>query len=299
MRGFLFVALATTLLGRAVPSEAQDAQALRERYAALRTELADSAFGRALHIESSEGAREHKGAIYAVIDEPFELLGTELRRAAQWCDVLILEPNVKNCEPSGSGAETLSIFVTREPTDPPENASRSDFGQEVAASGADYLRLALGAKEGPFGTNDYRIRLEATPLDPNRTFVHLAYSYTVRGAARVGMQIYLATSGRNKVGFSVIDRTPDGRPVYIGGARGIVERNAVRYFLALEAYLATLDAPAAERVERRMRAFHAGLERYPRQLHELGLGEYLDIKRGDTLRAAAGATGDVRKEYPR
>jgi hypothetical protein len=66
--------------------------------------------------------------------------------------------------------------------------------------------------------------------------------------------------------------------------RGVVERNTMRYYLALEAYLGTLDAPAPQRVDKRLRAFHAGLERYPQQLHELELAEYLEIKRRDVSR---------------
>ena len=55
----------------------------------------------------------------------------------------------------------------------------------------------------------------------------------------------------------------------------------MRYYLALEAYLGTLEAPVAERLEKRLRAVHAALERYSRQLHELELAEYLEIKRSD------------------
>jgi hypothetical protein len=271
--------LALSLFGLAIPVEAQDAQALRSRHAAMRAELADSPFGRPLHVESSESGSSHKGAVYAVVDEPFKLVGAALRDARQWCDVLVLLPNVKSCEASNADAEALSLFVARTPTDPLEEAYRTDFAYAVPAAASDYLHVGLGAKEGPFGTTDYRIRLEATPLDAQRTFLHLAYSYAVRGTARMGMQMYLATSGRNKVGFSVVDHTPDGRPVYVRGVRGVVERTTMRNYLALEAYLASLEAPPGERMERRLRAFHAGLERYPRQLHELELDEYLDIKR--------------------
>jgi hypothetical protein len=144
--------------------------------------------------------------------------------------------------------------------------------------------VALNSPQGLFGTRDYRIQLEAAPLDRNRTFLHLAYSYTLRGTSRMGMNMYLASSGRDKVGFSVVDRTPEGQPVYVGGVRGVVERNTMRYYLALEGYLGTLDAPPAERMEERLRAFHAGLERYPLQLRELELAEYLEIKRRDASR---------------
>jgi hypothetical protein len=278
MRACLLTSMALMLLAFAIPVQAQDAHALRERHAALRAQLADNPFGRPLYVESSDSSGEHKGAIYAVIEQPFRHVGAALHRAAQWCDVLILQANVKDCE-AANGGETLSLFVARRPADPPERAYRVDFGYDVRTAGADYLRVALDSPEGPFGTTDYRIRLEAAPLDPDRTFLHLAYSYTLRGAARMGMQMYLATSGRDKVGFSVAERTPDGRLVYVGGVRGVVERSTMRYYLALEAYLGTLDAPAAERVEKRLRAFHAGLERYPLQLRELELAEYLQIKR--------------------
>jgi hypothetical protein len=284
MRARLFAAALTSVLLFALPVEAQDARTLHARHAALRVELADNPFGRPLVVESSEGSGEHKGAVYAVIEQPFKRVLAGLRNSSQWCEVLILQANVKNCEASTRGAEGLAIFVARKPTDSPGQAYRVAFGYEALAADADYLHVALNAPEGPLGTTDYRILLEATPLDASRTFLHLAYSYTLRSSARMGMNMYLATSGRDKVGFSIANRTPEGKPVYVGGVRGVVERNTMRYYLALEAYLATLDAPAAERVERRLRAFHAGLQRYPKQLHELELAEYLEIKRRDAAR---------------
>lgn len=285
MRARRFAAsIVSTFLAAALSAEAQDARSLRARHEALRAELADNPFGRPLHVESSETSGEQRGAIYAVIEQPFKRVVTGLRHAAQWCEVLILQANVKNCEASNRAAEALAIFVARKPTDSPGQAYRVDFGYQAQAAGTDYLHVALDAPEGPLGTTDYRIRLEATPLDASRTFLHLAYSYTLRASARLGMNMYLATSGRDKVGFSTASRTPEGKPVYVGGVRGVVERNTMRYYLALEAYLNTLDAPAVERVDKRLREFHAGLERYPKQLRELELAEYLEIKRRDTAR---------------
>lgn len=256
---------------------------MRARHAALRAQLADNPFGRPLHVESSESSGAHQGAIYAVIAQPFGRVAPALRSAAQWCEVLILQANVKHCE-APNGGDILSLFVGRKAADSLERAYRADFRYEVPVAASDYLHVALHAPEGPLGTTDYRIRLEATPLDEKRSFLHLAYSYTLRGTARMGMNMYLGTSGRDKVGFSVVERTAEGRPVYVGGVRGMVERNTMRYYLALEAYLGTLDAPAPQRVDKRLRAFHAGLERYPQQLHELELAEYLEIKRRDVSR---------------
>src|SRR5262245_51776267 len=116
MRAGLRDVLPWLLLALATAAEAQDAQALRARHAALRGELADNPFGRPLHVESSENGSEHKGAVYAVLEQPFSRVATALRGPAQWCEVLILQANIKDCEASDRrGAEALSIFVARNP----------------------------------------------------------------------------------------------------------------------------------------------------------------------------------------
>src|SRR5688572_611796 len=157
MRALLRNSTALVFLALAIPIQAQDAQALRERHEVLRTELADNPFGRPLHVESGENGSEHRGAVYAVIEQPFKLVGPALRRAAQWCDVLILQANVKNCEASNGGSETLSLFVARKPTDRLDQAYRTDFSYAVRSASDDYLHVALHAPEGPLGTTDYRI----------------------------------------------------------------------------------------------------------------------------------------------
>jgi hypothetical protein len=66
--------------------------------------------------------------------------------------------------------------------------------------------------------------------------------------------------------------------VHVGGIQGVAERNTMRYFLAIEAFLATPSAAPGPRPEERLRLFHAALERYPAQLHETTLAEYLAMK---------------------
>jgi hypothetical protein len=53
----------------------------------------------------------------------------------------------------------------------------------------------------------------------------------------------------------------------------------MRCFLAIEAFLAPVSLAPGRRLEERLRLFHAALERYPAQLHETGLDEYLALKR--------------------
>ena len=69
----------------------------------------------------------------------------------------------------------------------------------------------------------------------------------------------------------------DGKPILVSGVRGIVERNAVRYYLAIQAYLD--ESPAPEYYERRLARWYDLTERYATQLHELERTEYLQYKR--------------------
>ena len=165
-----------------------------------------------------------------------------------------------------------------------DQAYQVDFIYRGIAQTPDYLKIVLTADAGPLSTRDYRVALEAVPLDNGGTFIHLTYSYRYGFAAQLAMQAYLATIGRGKVGFTMASMQSDGQPLYIGGMRGVVERNTMRYFLAIEAYLGALSVPPPARVEKGLRDWFAGIERYPRQLHELEENEYLDMKRKEFVR---------------
>ncbi|WP_119288887.1 hypothetical protein [Azohydromonas sediminis] len=117
----------------------------------------------------------------------------------------------------------------------------------------------------------------------------MTYAYRHGALARVAMSTYLATIGRDKVGFTVVGRRSDGRPVYVGGLRGIVERNALRYHYAIEALLATSTLPPAQQPEARLQTWWALVERHPRQLKELERDEYLAMKRRELARMQATA----------
>jgi hypothetical protein len=277
----LLAGAATGLAACAPAAHAGEAQTLQARYAALEPALAHSPFGRPLLLESrSSDGGATRGDVDAVVEQPFERVAAALRQAQSWCRIFILQTNVKRCAAQGRAPdEQLQVGVARRHTDAVDEAHAVDFRYEAALPEPDYLSVSLAADEGPVGTRDYRLRLAATPLDARRTFVHLAYAYEMGLAARLATRAYLATAGRNKVGFSVVGRDAQGRPVLAGGVRGIAERNTLRYFLAIESFLATLDAAPAQRLEQRLRRFHAALERYPAQLHELALDDYLAQKR--------------------
>lgn len=281
----LLAALCATGLARA-----QDAASLRTRHAALKEQLAHNQFQRPLVIESNQTDGDLKGDVFSVVELPHALISAALQGTDHWCDILMVHLLVKDCRASVAGpAPALSLAVARTWNQSLADAHRIDFHYKLVAATSDYLHVQLNADAGPMGTKNYRLMLEAVPLDAKRTFVHMSYSYGYGFAARMAMEGYLATLGRNKVGFSITGRGSDGKPVYMGNVRGVVERNTMRYYLAIEAYLGALALPPAERVERRMQDWYASIERYPRQLHEIELNEYLEMKRKEVQRQQASA----------
>lgn len=281
------LALSLALAGLAClsPARAQDAATLRARHDSLREKLADNPFQRPLVLESTQASGDLTGEVYAVVDQPFGVVGPALQGMDHWCDLLILHLNVKGCSFAGKPpAEVLSLVVGRKFDQPLDDGYKVDFAYGTPAASADYLRVQMSAETGPMGTRNYRLALEAVPLDDTHSFVHMSYAYAYGTAARLAMQAYLATAGRDKIGFSVTGKGEDGKPVYIKGVRGVVERNTMRYYLAIEAYLGSLAAPPAEQQERRLRDWFAATERHAAQLREMDRDEYLTMKRSEVQR---------------
>ncbi|HTP46812.1 MAG TPA: hypothetical protein VMQ50_07830 [Casimicrobiaceae bacterium] len=288
MRHIADILLLATALFYVLGAHPQDASTLRARETALREQLASNQFHQPLVVESTQTDGALKDDVYAVITQPYSFVGQALNGTDHWCDILMLHLNVKNCRPRGSGPEgRLSVAVGRKFDQPLELTSPVEFTYHVAVSDPDYLEVLLDADAGPLGTKNYHFVFEAVPLDANSSFVHMSYSYAYGMMARVAMHAYLATIGRDKVGFSVVGHGPDGTPVYVGSVRGVVERNTMRYYLAIKAYLNAYTLPATEQAETRLRDWFAAVERYPRQLHELERDEYLSMKRRELARQQA------------
>ena len=285
LRPLVFAAALLAGFVRAEPPQPDFAADLRARYEEYRGALERNDFGKPLRLLSTEDSGSNKGEVYAVVDTPFSTVAAGFANAAQWCDVLILPFNTKHCRAAEEGGKTLLLVrVGRKSSQPAEEASRLDFRYQAETRRTDYFRSTLEAPKGPVGTKDYRIALEAIPLDARRTFIHLSYSYGFGTMSRLAMAAYLGTAGRDKIGFTLSGKDDAGKPVYIGGLRGATERNAMRYFLAIEAYLGSLSAPERERVAKRLADWFAATERYPRQLHEMDRAEYLAMKEKETQR---------------
>ena len=258
---------------------------LRAKYAELGKQLLNNQFQRALYLDSMESSHDLKGEIYAVVDYPFAAVNVALNNPAHWCDVLILHMNVKYCHASSNKADTvLTVDLGRKYDQPLADAYRVEFNYRGVITTPDYFAVELNAENGPLSTRDYRIWIEATPLESGRTFLHFTYAYAFGFTGRLAMQGYLMTLGSDKVGFTVIGKQPNGPPAYIQGVRGVVERNTMRYYLAIDAYLAALTAPPEDQLEKRIQHCYNATDRYARQLHEVERNDYLEMKRKEYQR---------------
>ena len=275
------------VLAFATPALAFDAGSLRSKHAALTDKLANNQFGHPLVLESTETAGDLRGDVYAVVDHPFAMVQQALQSIDHWCDILILHLNVKRCR-SNSGGKMLALNVGRKFDQPLEDAYELEFAWQLAATAPDYLLVQLSAAQGPLSTKNYRIVVEAIPIDARRSMVHMSYAYGYGFAARVALQTYLSTLGRNKIGFSMTGRNAEGKPIHVAGVLGLLERNTMRYYLAIDAYLTAYPLPPTEQFEKRIQTWYGSTERYADQLHEMEQADYLEMKRKEMRRQQQG-----------
>lgn len=239
---------------------------------------AGEAGGLPLQVRSEEGD-VLQAEVSGLMRQPFAEVAQVLTDPANWCDFVPLSFNVKACTFSaGPKKAVLTFYAGRKFYQPPADAHSLSYAFTVEEASEEGLRIALRALEGPFGTRDYRIELDILPAGEG-TALRLCSSYRPSLRSKLATEGYLATLGRNKIGFSVSGRDETGQPLYVQGVKGIVERNAVRYFLALQAFLGTRHIQPGERFEARLRAWFDMTEAFRAQLHEMERGDYLQMKR--------------------
>lgn len=282
-RGCLLVlaAFAVFLLGMgpAEDTSSRSGKALLAKYPAISGKLQKNQFAAPIYLESFESRGSQQVDMYGVFNYPFDAVKGALQAPANWCDITTLHINIKACTAKRVADHwLLTIYSGRKYYQTPSDAYPLKLLYRIAAQQPDYLDLALTAAEGPLSTKNHRIRLEAVPLDRDRTFVHFSYAYTHGALANMAIKTYFATLARDKIGFSM-EPGQSGTPAFIGGVRGAVERNTVRYYLALQTYMDTLRFPEGQRFEQRLNRWYDLTARYPRQLKEVEKTDYLANKR--------------------
>ena len=268
------------------------ASALIEKHAAIVGQLTQNQFARPLVIDSFQSSNAVSGSAYAVLDSPFSAVSSAFKNPNRWCEVMILHINTKFCRAnSDTSPAMLRVNIGKKTPQELKDAFALEFAMRVASATPNYLAVQVNADNGPLGTNNYRIELQAVPLPDGKTFMHLRYSYGFGMVARMAMQAYLSTVATDKVGFTALNTGQ--KTAYVGGMRGTVERNTMRYYLAIEAYLASLGKPQPQQFNARLEHWFDATEQYPLQLHEVDKSSYLAMKKSEYQRQQAGAAGSA------
>jgi hypothetical protein len=259
-------------------SQADSAQ-LNLAYQARKAELANNDYGIPISIISSNKQHTMRGEVYGIIEHAYPQVKQALLSPSAWCDIVQQHLNIKVCTDARIKSHCqLTIYSGRKFYQKAEDVYQLHYRFSVTHNEPAYFQVLLTAKKGPMGTRNYRIEIEAKPINQQQTFLHFNYTYGYNFMTSLGMKVYLATLGSGKVGFSRTGRDKQGRAVFVHGVRGIIERNTVRYFFAIQSYLDSLAMPAEQRTLARYKFWFDLTERFPRQLHELDKKDYLAYK---------------------
>lgn len=269
--------------GTAPALESGSAAALLGQRQQLQAALRDNAFGEPLVIVSKDLPDRIEGEVFAELPFGFDTVTAAFRSPQAVCELLFLHLNVHACQPADGG---VSVLAGPKKTGAAGMTALMRYAMRAEVDAPGHQRVVLTAPTGPLSTTDYRMVFEAVPLDGARSFVHFGFAHNTGLLARVAMQTYLATAGRDKIGFTVTGRDAEGRPQHVRGERGSLERNVMRYYLALLAHCRERGGTPDERMQARLRAWFALTERHAAQLHELSLDEYLREKQRDLEKMA-------------
>lgn len=279
MRTWLFFVLMA--LGAQAFSQENTAAALSQRYQTLLPQLLAKPLGVPAWVSSTEAGDDVHSEVYALMEQPFNRLLSELTSPDAWCRIALLHLNTKDCtsevDATTTGQAWLTLHGGSKHLDATGVAYPLRFGFHNVDDLPVHLEVLMNAETGPLGTSDYRITVAAIPVAQG-SFVRVGYAFRSSVISRLATQIYLSTLGRNKRGFTVTGTDADGQPEYIRGMRGMVERNAARYTFAVQAHLECLALPAVQQSECASTRWFDLTEQYPLQLHEMERQEYLTAK---------------------
>ena len=239
-------------------------------------------------VDSGEEDGRFVGEIRARIEHPFPVVSRALAESREWCAFAILHPNIKGCicEKAPDG-DRVTFYAGPKRGASLEDAHPIRYTFTLPKVTGDRIEIRLNAATGPLKTRDYEFAITAEPAGERTTRLVVRYAYRPSFESKLATAGYLATVGAGKHGFTIVGKDSSGRAQYVGGVRGIVERNAMRQLLAVEAYLDTRAREAAERDRARFERFHDLTERHADQLRELERDEYLALKTSEFRRQQA------------
>lgn len=207
-----------------------------------------------------------------------EEAAAQLYGADAWCEIVFLHLNVKSCTHRESdGQRWMKMYMGRKYYQHPKKAKQIEVSFDSGTTEDGILWVSLTADEGPYNTRDYVVSLVAIPSE-NGMYAQFRSAAMTGKAIAGAMDLYFATLARSKIGFSIVGTDKDGNPEYSGGTLAMLERNVVRYLIALDAYMHTYDSAGDNPMLERAEMWFDATERFPEQLHEVERENYLRDK---------------------
>ena len=259
---------------------ANSANDLIETYEKIEDDILENKYGAPIYLQSKSTKNTMRGDVYGIIYHPYKTVSENLTSLTNWCEIMPQHLNIKACTYQYINGQCKLIFYSgRKHYEKADNVYHLDYQFKVSVLNDGYFKASLNSKKGPLDTTDYLITVEAIPLTDSSTFFHLAYEYKYGFWTRLAMSTYFSTLGRGKVGFTIKDKDEEGNPLYVKGIRGVIERNSMRYYFAIQSFLDTKKSPIEIRFKRRISNWFDLTENHHKQLYEMDKKDYLKYKK--------------------
>lgn len=252
---------------------------LKETYEEIEDDILENHYDLPIYLESEAIQNTMRGDVYGILYHPYKTVSENLASLTNWCDIMPQHLNIKACTYEYINEQCKLIFYSgRKFYEKADDVYHLDYQFKVSSLNDDYFNASLSSEEGPLNTSDYLITVEAIPLTDSSTFIHFAYEYKYGFWANLAMSTYLSTIGYDKVGFTIDDEDEEGKPMYVKGIRGVIERNSMRYYFAIQSYLNTQKSPIETRFKKRISNWFDLTEKHNKQLYEMDKTDYLKYK---------------------
>jgi hypothetical protein len=225
-----------------------------------------------LYISSEIAQRTVVSYIVSETDIPYKQLNEKITKPSVWCDIAMLHLNIKSCIYRNN---KITFYAGKKHYQTPDDASLFQYTFQVKQSSPDITSVSLFSHKGPAGTSDHRIELVAVPSDGKAV---LRFTLSFQGSILSSniADLYFATAGSSKSGFTYSEKS--GRKELVGGIKGAIERNSMRYYLALLVCFQDYEAKGRMSAIDRASLWFDYTERYRHQLHEVEKKDYLSTK---------------------
>ena len=227
------------------------------------------------YLENASSKRRKSGSAAMYFPQNFAQMVASLSGLSSWCELLPLHLNVKTCLFDIQNSE-LVVFLGRKFYQPPEDAYKLVYKFKTIKED-NYFAVMMSAKKGPLKTSDLHFNFEILNIN-EKSFARIHLSNRQSWLSAVVANIYLSTVGETKPGITITGYHDDGSPTFTSGETASFERNILRYYFAISAFLQnTNKAEASERHISQLNAWYRQTETFT-QLYEMNKQAYVSAK---------------------